>query len=404
MRRGVCVTAGAIALASLAVPAMAKSQGSFNGNQADVTEGHSTITPAEGSMSPQFPQLPTLLAQASPDVGQLVQSKSCKGCNFSNANLSGLDLSGANLSGANLSNADLSNTNLTGADLTGANLYIAKLANSTLTNAKLANTNWTGAKAEQVNLSGADLSDSTLGYANLTGANLMGANLSRVSAGDATFSGANFNQANLTGAKLRNANLSGATFSQANLTNAELINADLSNADLKEANVAGANLAGAQLIQARLPEGTDATTLATTPPSPTGTTPGTTDKTAYTPTPLEKPPIRLFNLETANQQPAGAITFNLGLRNFLNSQGRFGKGGGLGRQVNPFHFDWGVSDRWQVSLSGNLFSDKLLRNIGNNDDPVTNEPGAVELKYFSGAAAVKYQFLKQEKLALSVLG
>jgi uncharacterized protein YjbI with pentapeptide repeats len=63
-------------------------------------------------------------------IKQLLQTKQCPECNFSNANLKGLDLQGFNLQGANLE---------------GANLSGAKLANAKLKNANLNRANLTGA-------------------------------------------------------------------------------------------------------------------------------------------------------------------------------------------------------------------------------------------------------------------
>jgi len=63
-------------------------------------------------------------------VKELLQTKQCPECNFSNANLQGLDLQGVNFQGANLE---------------GANLSGAKLANANLKNAKLNRANLTGA-------------------------------------------------------------------------------------------------------------------------------------------------------------------------------------------------------------------------------------------------------------------
>ena len=63
-------------------------------------------------------------------VKQLLETKQCPECNFSNANLKGLNLQGFNLQGANLE---------------GANLSEAKLANANLKNANLNKANLTGA-------------------------------------------------------------------------------------------------------------------------------------------------------------------------------------------------------------------------------------------------------------------
>jgi uncharacterized protein YjbI with pentapeptide repeats len=371
MRRTVLVLAGAVTVGSMALSAQAQSK----------------------------PLLPSVIAQGQPAVNQLLQTKSCPGCSLSNANLSGLDLSGADLSGADLGNANLSNANLTGANLSGANLYLAKLANSTLLNANLTKANLTGAKAEQANFSSANLSETTLNHAQLTGASFTGANLTSAMVSDANLANVNFDQANLTQAKLNNADLSGATFSSANLSNAQLTQANLSGANLQTANLAGANLSGAELIQASLPADlplsgdAPSATPPATPPATTDPKTATTQET-YTPTPLEQPPIRLFNLETANQLSRGAVSFTFGFRNFLNSQSQ-GPVRGLGRQVESFRGDGAVTDRLQLGLSGDLFSDSFLRLIDSQ---------RVELKYFSAAAQAKYQFLKTDKFAASVSG
>ncbi len=77
-------------------------------------------------------------------VKELLQTKQCQECNFSNANLKGLDLQGANLEGANLSgaklaNANLKNANLNRANLTGADLGCAGITFNLQANEKEAN-------------------------------------------------------------------------------------------------------------------------------------------------------------------------------------------------------------------------------------------------------------------------
>jgi uncharacterized protein YjbI with pentapeptide repeats len=83
-------------------------------------------------------------------VKQLLETKQCPECNFSNANLKGLDLRGFNLQGANLEGANLSG-------------------------AKLANANFKKANLNRANLTGADLGCSGLTFnldANSQGANM----------------------------------------------------------------------------------------------------------------------------------------------------------------------------------------------------------------------------------------
>lgn len=65
-------------------------------------------------------------------VKQLLETKQCPECNFSNANLKGLDLQGFNLQGANLEGANLSGTKLANANLKNANLNKANLTGADL--------------------------------------------------------------------------------------------------------------------------------------------------------------------------------------------------------------------------------------------------------------------------------
>lgn len=65
-------------------------------------------------------------------VKELLQTKQCPECNFSNANLKGLDLQGVNLQGANLEAANLSGAKLTNPNLKNANLNRANLTGSEL--------------------------------------------------------------------------------------------------------------------------------------------------------------------------------------------------------------------------------------------------------------------------------
>jgi uncharacterized protein YjbI with pentapeptide repeats len=76
----------------------------------------------------------TSIAQAAnPDhVKQLLQTKSCPGCDLERADLSGKDLQGADLSGAKMSSVNLSRTNLTNADLTDAYLFNANFTSAYL--------------------------------------------------------------------------------------------------------------------------------------------------------------------------------------------------------------------------------------------------------------------------------
>jgi uncharacterized protein YjbI with pentapeptide repeats len=65
-------------------------------------------------------------------VKQLLETKQCPECNFTNANLKGLDLQGFNLQGANLEGANLSGAKLANANLKNANLNKANLTGADL--------------------------------------------------------------------------------------------------------------------------------------------------------------------------------------------------------------------------------------------------------------------------------
>lgn len=118
---------------------------------------------------PQFNQpiieeLPEIDAAININLEQLIDTKSCYGCNLSDVNLSGenlknADLEKANLSGANLEKADLKGANLKGAILVGANLKAANLKNADLYKANLTGADLTGANQKNVSFDDALVDD-----------------------------------------------------------------------------------------------------------------------------------------------------------------------------------------------------------------------------------------------------
>jgi uncharacterized protein YjbI with pentapeptide repeats len=178
-------------------------------------------------------------AQNLSPLEQLRRTRSCQGCDLSQANLTGLDLSNTDLSGVNLGGANLSGANLSGTKLTGANLSQANLNNAVLRSA---------------NLNGADLTGSTVTDADLRGATLSEANLSQADFSRTNLGNGNLKGANLTGTKLLAANLGSANLTEVNVERADFSQAKLSGADFTNAmNVptailTGANLTGANLI------------------------------------------------------------------------------------------------------------------------------------------------------------
>ncbi|RYX90784.1 pentapeptide repeat-containing protein, partial [bacterium] len=106
-------------------------------------------------------------ANPSDNIRQIIQEKSCSGCDLrgmdlTNVNLSGMDLSYSDLRGLDLSNQKFINTILVGVDLRASNLP----------------EDMTYLNLIEANLSGLDLRNVNFDNSVLTGANLTGANLS----------------------------------------------------------------------------------------------------------------------------------------------------------------------------------------------------------------------------------
>jgi uncharacterized protein YjbI with pentapeptide repeats len=100
-------------------------------------------------------------------IQQLLETKSCEGCDLSEADLHGQNLFEAKLAGANLRDADLRDATLTSADLSGARLAGAKLEGAKLIEAKLNAIKDKDGKSQGVGLE----------YAHLKGVNLNGAEM-----------------------------------------------------------------------------------------------------------------------------------------------------------------------------------------------------------------------------------
>lgn len=70
------------------------------------------------------------------------------------------------------------------------------------------------------------------------------------------------------------------------------------------------------------------------------------------PSPLERPATRLFNLETANQLSGGALQLSIGSHQTLPEEAP-----GTGHQLYYGGIEWGISDRIQLGLSGQVYDD-----------------------------------------------
>jgi uncharacterized protein YjbI with pentapeptide repeats len=191
-------------------------------------------------------------AQTTDPVQQLLNTRACQGCDFSNRDLRGQNLSQVDLQGAKLMNTNLSKANLSGANLTGANLYLANLSNANLETVNLTQTKLASVNLEGANLTNAQLENATSSYARMKGATLTGAQLSHANFSDADLQGAIAPNTTLSNANLRSANLSGANFTGANFSNALLLATDLTGTNLTRANLTGTDLRGAKLERATL--------------------------------------------------------------------------------------------------------------------------------------------------------
>ncbi len=108
--------------------------------------------------------------------------------------------------------------------------------------------------------------------------------------------------------------------------------------------------------------------------------------------PLQKPPTRLFNLETANQLPLGSVQFQAGTHQANPGDNRQGN---TGYQNYYTSLDWGVTDKLQLSFAAQFFDDPTKAQI-NGTFP--------NLTFVSFAPSVKYQVFKNERLKVAVSG
>jgi uncharacterized protein YjbI with pentapeptide repeats len=263
-------------------------------------------------------------------VQTLIKTRACPRCDLSRADLRSLDLSNVNLTGANLSQANLTNTNLRGANLSGA------IATRALFN----------------------------------GANLSGANLSQANLTDAALLKVDLRQTNLEGTVLSNAQLD----NPANPNNTPFLNAQNqpdSSPDLAP-EVEPSNPTGADSVPETPPANPDTSSQAPSPQESSSPA-----DTRLKKTPLQLPPVQLFNLETANQQPKGSLLIVPGTRVFLNDE----LGGGAGLQLNTGAIYGGVTDRLQLGFSGQLYDDILAKRVNGLDTNVFWVGGGPNLKY-----------------------
>ncbi|MEO1593536.1 MAG: hypothetical protein AAFU71_19940, partial [Cyanobacteria bacterium J06632_22] len=120
----------------------------------------------------------------------------------------------------------------------------------------------------------------------------------------------------------------------------------------------------------------------------TGLATGLSDDTVASP--LERSPIRLLHLETANQLIGRALQLSFGSHQTLSDDNP-----GTGSQVYYGEIDWGITDEVQLSLSGHVYDDPPISAINGERQNIT---------FTSLSASVRYRLLNSEQLALGVQG
>ena len=106
--------------------------------------------------------------------------------------------------------------------------------------------------------------------------------------------------------------------------------------------------------------------------------------------PLEHPPGRLFNFETANQLPANALELTFGAHFTL-----FEDSPGTGNQLFYGNAAWGVTDNLELGLAYQNYDDPIAASI-NGASP--------NLTLLSIAPSIQYRFLEADNLSLGVQG
>jgi uncharacterized protein YjbI with pentapeptide repeats len=310
---------------------------------------------------------------------QLLETNACRGC----------DLSDAQLNGAILIGADLSNARLRGAKLTGAGLRDAQLDGANLANTNLAQADLSGA-----NLSNADLSGAKLSASNLTGANLSNANLTK-----ADLSNANLNRASLSNTNLSNANLTGSI----GLTSQSIpvIN--------EAANSLQGNLSTQTPSQKKTEEppsqssglsGLEERRTEDLQPQPLNT-PQIEDDPATTtrPSPLERPPTRLFGFETGNSLLQKELVLQFGGVTYNNPDDfrdvLFGDGN---RSNDAFvRVDYGITDDLQFTLGLAGKDDTIFSNL-------VGDQTSLQFIYGIIPAQIKWEVYDRDRFNAAIVG
>jgi len=107
-------------------------------------------------------------------------------------------------------------------------------------------------------------------------------------------------------------------------------------------------------------------------------------------TPLQRPPVRLFNLETANQLSAGALLLSLGAHQTIPDASP-----GTGSQLYYGRIEQGITDDLQVGLSAQVYDDPPTQSINGESPNIT---------LISLAPSLKYRLIETQQLSLALQG
>ncbi len=274
---------------------------------------------------------------------QLLETNACSGCDLSEAQLSGVKLTGADLRDANLSRANLANTNLVQADLRGANLNEANLSDADLSSA---------------NLDGTDLSK-----ANLTGS----AGLRGQSTSDVDSEVVNNSQANLSTQAISNQ----STVAPLTQTSDDLLK-------LEERRTEDLQLEQFNTTQ-----------------NDAGTPPAVTTR----PSPLERPPTRLFGFETGNSLLQQELVLQFGGVTFNNPDDfRDVLFGDSNRSNDAFvRIDYGITDNLQVTLGLAGKDDTIFSNLVGDQTSLQSIYGIIP-------AQIKWEVYDRDRFNAAVVG
>ncbi|MDJ0627017.1 MAG: hypothetical protein QNJ44_02055 [Rhodobacter sp.] len=106
--------------------------------------------------------------------------------------------------------------------------------------------------------------------------------------------------------------------------------------------------------------------------------------------PLDRHPIRVISVDTANQLDEGEVNLGVGWH-----QNDPGTAAGTGNQIYDWHGDWGVSDRLQASFTFQSYNDPFHKPINGTTS---------RLKFLTYGVAGKFKVFETSRLSFAVQG